>query len=136
MKEYERIMGDVWCDGGLKKLGDEDENLGSLDEHRIEFDEQLEGGENDINLSHNNKLPARDGGFRSDFISSSVENLPTSSYSNVSRQIKKRVTVFIQPRDRSTVESRYGKLMLLPNSIEELCKVAGKVTFDKNQTRL
>ncbi|KAG7019531.1 Potassium channel KAT1, partial [Cucurbita argyrosperma subsp. argyrosperma] len=126
MKEYEGIMGDVWCDGGLKKLGDEDENLGCSDEHRIEFDEQLEGGENDINLSHNNKLLARDGGFRSDFISSSVENLPTSSYSNVSRQIKKRVTVFIQPRDRSKVESRYGKLMLLPNSIEELCKVAGE----------
>lgn len=137
MKEYERIMGNIWCDNGelLKKVEnyskEDDENyVGSnnnnLDEHRIEFDEEVEGGEKEIiKFSHNNKLQGRNNGGQP-----SLENFPTvsSNYlNNVSRQIKKRVTVYMQhPQDRSKVKSQYGKLMLLPNSIEELCKIAGR----------
>ncbi|XP_038893858.1 potassium channel KAT1-like [Benincasa hispida] len=133
MKEYERIMGNIWCEnnGGLKKLenhskDDDDENVGSLDEHRIEFDGQIEGGERDI-FSHNQQ--GRDnGGPSNSSIVSSLENLPTisSNYLKVSPQIKKRVTIYMQPQDRSNINSQHGKLMLLPNSIEELCKIAGE----------
>ncbi|CAK9327570.1 unnamed protein product [Citrullus colocynthis] len=137
MKEYERIMGNIWCDNCelLKKVEnyskEDDENyVGSnsnnLDEHRIEFDEEVEGGEKEIiKFSHNNKLQGRNNGGQP-----SLENFTTisSNYlNNVSRQIKKRVTVYMQhPQDRSKVKSQYGKLMLLPNSIEELCKIAGE----------
>ncbi|KAL0534926.1 hypothetical protein IC582_029230 [Cucumis melo] len=151
MKEYERMLGNIWCDNGeLKKLenryskedDDENYNMGindnNLDEHRIEFDdhEEVEGGEkNIIKFSHNNKLlqgrnSNNNGGQTSDIISSSLENLPTissSNYLNFSKQIKKRVTVYMQPQDRSCkVKSQLGKLILLPDSIEELCKIAGE----------
>lgn len=150
MKEYERMLGNIWCDNGeLKKLenhyskedDDENYNMGindnNLDEHRIEFDhEEVEGGEKDIiKFSHNNKLLQgrninNNGGQTSDIISSSLENLPTissSNYLNFSKQIKKRVTVYMQPQDRSCkVKSQLGKLILLPDSIEELCKIAGR----------
>lgn len=147
MKEYERM--------GVKKLeingkdDDDDvieeeeeiimrkqqrkEKLGSLlDEHRIEFDE-IEGDENDIfslkKLQANNNNNNNRSDFASDLLISSIENLASSSSClDISRHIQKRVTIhnILQPPDGSNKgKSQYGKLMLLPNSIQDLCKIAG-----------
>ncbi|XP_022955321.1 potassium channel KAT1-like [Cucurbita moschata] len=123
-KEYERTGG-IWSDGELKRnenrCEDDDDvierlgemgrrrngNVGSLDEHRIEFDEV-----------------------------DSLENLAISSCLNDSRGIKKRVTVHMKSRDGSTVESQYGKLMLLPGSVEELCTIAGRKFGGKMATKV
>lgn len=108
MKQYER-MGNI---------------CSSLDEYRIEFDE-LEGAERDI-FPQNKQ--ARSNGGPSDFVVSSLENLSTataSCSSVVSRQTKRRVTIHMQPRHGiEEVKSQYGKLIFLPDSIEELRKMA------------
>lgn len=109
----------------LLDRGENNVGISSLDEHRIEFDE-LEGAERDI---FPRTKQGRNGG-PSNFLVSSLENFPTSSYSNiVARQIKRRVTVHMQSRHGNVVKSdQFGKLMLLPNSIEELCKIAGMIS--------
>uniref|UniRef100_A0A0A0M048 KHA domain-containing protein n=1 Tax=Cucumis sativus TaxID=3659 RepID=A0A0A0M048_CUCSA len=151
MKEYERILGNIWCDNGeLKELDqnhyskeDDDENINmgiddnELDEHRIEFEEEEVGGDEKeiIKYSHNNRLLEgrnnnnKEGGKTSDLMNSSSENLGrmrSCKNLNVSKQIKKRVTVYVQPEDRSKVKSEIGKLILLPDSIQQLCKIAGE----------
>ncbi|XP_022139882.1 potassium channel KAT3-like isoform X2 [Momordica charantia] len=110
MKQYER-MGNI---------------CSSLDEYRIEFDE-LEGAERDI-FPQNKQ--ARSNGGPSDFVVSSLENLSTataSCSSVVSRQTKRRVTIHMLPRHGTEeVKSQYGKLIFIPDSIEELRKMASE----------
>ncbi|TKY68529.1 Potassium channel KAT1 [Spatholobus suberectus] len=87
------------------------ENRKTLDEHIIEFLEQ------DIPINHPlGKL------FTNSY--SSTSNHRTERETEIS--IKKRVTIHFLSKHRTTLQEQHGKLIILPDSLEELLYIAGE----------
>ncbi|XWS19834.1 hypothetical protein CRYUN_Cryun31cG0050700 [Craigia yunnanensis] len=88
------------------------ENKGKLDEHRIDI-----FGPETADDPKNSQIKHR-GGAQNFF------NSP--SYREVITPTKKRVTIHMQFQSSRTSSRQHGKLILLPNSIQELLRMAGK----------
>lgn len=105
------------------------ENEKTLDGHIIEFMEP------EI-LNHDRSDPIRK--RREDFLRSTnfpLGKVHTSAHSSNSNHpiereapisINKRVTIHSLSKHRTTSEGQYGKLITLPDSLEELLRIAGK----------
>ncbi|KAI4295427.1 hypothetical protein L6164_035486 [Bauhinia variegata] len=99
------------------------------DEHRIEFTEP------EI-LDHAINEPTRyrkqDGSRSINFpLENACTNYRSSTYNcsndrEAARCIKKRVTIHLPCEYRNTSERQHGKLIILPDSLEELLKIAGE----------
>lgn len=99
----------------------------NLDEHRIEFigPEAGEGPgsykrkkKSQIFHSHLNKLPTN---------SNSKDSSPLSDNKGI-KPNRLRVTIHMQFQDTSESHRQLGKLIILPDSIEELLEIAGKLS--------
>lgn len=97
------------------------ENRSKPDEHRIEFIGQEVGGSTG-NCQRNYK---REEG--SQISHSHLNKAPTNSYSSALKPVRKRVTIYMQFQDRSESYRQLGKLIILPDSMEELFKIASKL---------
>ncbi|XVE88372.1 hypothetical protein DITRI_Ditri19aG0064500 [Diplodiscus trichospermus] len=94
------------------------ENKRKSDEHRIEIT-----GPETANDPKNSQSKDRSG-------AQNFFNSP--SYREVTTPTKKRVTISMQLQSSSTSSRQHGKLILLPDSIQELLKMAGKSDQKKN----
>ncbi|KAF1890912.1 hypothetical protein Lal_00037483 [Lupinus albus] len=108
------------------------ENEKISNEHRIDFVEP-EILNHDMNDSTRNR---KQDGIRP--INFPTEKTYSNSYSRnynyphdreATRFIKKRVTIHLRCRCRSTSKEQHGKLIILPDSLEELLKIAGKQQY-------
>ncbi|KAL5771976.1 hypothetical protein ACOSQ2_011900 [Xanthoceras sorbifolium] len=104
------------------------ENRRTSDEHRVE----IVGPEIADDTSNSNTKHRREKG--TNFFSSHLKKEPLNFRSCISvpsdREViisnKKRVTIHTKFEDLSTSQRQLGKLILLPDSIEELLRIAGK----------
>ncbi|KAK7303123.1 hypothetical protein RJT34_14024 [Clitoria ternatea] len=107
-------------------------NEGKSDEIRIEIVEP-EILDLDKNGSTRNR---RQDGVRSMNMNSNSINSNCKSDRDAARLIKKRVTIHLPHGCRSTSRGQHGKLIILPNSLEELLKIAGENFGGFNPTRV
>ncbi|KAJ6364931.1 hypothetical protein OIU76_029832 [Salix suchowensis] len=104
------------------------ENRNALNEHRIDFmesetvgDTKNSQGKHEGNtgprffISHSNKALTNS--------SSSISSCP---HHREAKKLTKRVTIYMQLQNTSTLQSRLGKLIILPDSMEELLRIAGE----------
>lgn len=114
-----------WTQKALKNKSISDqmmsyENEKKSDEHRIQIAEQ-----EIINHGRNSR---QDGIRHINFPLEKVHrDSKSTSCSNSPRFIKKRVTIHLQGGCRSSSHGQNGKLIILPDSLEELLKIAGKL---------
>lgn len=92
------------------------ENGKTLDEHIIEFEEP------DI-ISHGRNDPNQLGKVYTNSYSSNYNH---SSERKGEVIINKRVTLHHLDKNRTSIQGQHGKLIILPDSLEELLKIAGK----------
>jgi len=90
-----------------KQQNKSDENGQTLDEHIIDFMET-------DNLSH----------VRSDQVSLGASNHQIERKKPIF--VDKRVTIHYVGQDRTILKGQHGKLIILPDSLEELLKIVGK----------
>ena len=121
--------------GQLKGKGISDQIM-SCEKEKKPDEYRIEAVEPEIlNLDRNDSTRnRRQDGFRS--INFPSEKVCTNSFSRnsncqsdrgLARFIKKRVTIHLQSGCRSTSQGQHGKLIILPDSLEELLKIAGKL---------
>jgi len=108
------------------------ENGRKPDEHRIDLIEP-----ESADTSMYSQSIRRRKGPRS--VNSHLKKEPTNSYQSrfscptdaeVIKMIKKRVTIHMKLQHSSTSQRQLGRLIILPDSIEELLKIAGKLCLD------
>ncbi|KAK1556783.1 hypothetical protein Q3G72_011994 [Acer saccharum] len=113
---------------GIYELLQSYENRRTSDEHRVE----IIGPEITDNTNNSKTKHRREKGTK--IFSSYLKKEPLNSRSCISvpsdREViisnKKRVTIHTKFQDISTSQRQLGKLILLPDSIEELLRIAGK----------
>ncbi|KAJ4831678.1 Potassium channel kat2 [Turnera subulata] len=100
------------------------DNRSIVDEHRIDFLETETVNDTENSLGKQNGNPS----FSNSHSRKATTNLCTSSFVNDSEKklIQKRVTIHMQFHNRSISQRRLGKLIILPDSMEELLRVAGE----------
>lgn len=105
------------------------ENRRKLDEHRIDFIEP------DITDDAQNSQGKHEGISGPNCFNFHSKTVPTNSSSRIysypndreaKKLKKKRVTIHMQFHNRSTLTRPIGKLIILPDSIEELLKIGGE----------
>lgn len=108
------------------------ENRRKLEEHRID----LTGPESADNSVYSQIKHRRQG---PQSVNSHLKKKPTDFFSTrfshpsdteVINSIKKRVTIHMQPQHDSTSQRQLAKLIILPDSIDELLKIAGKLCLN------
>jgi len=113
------------------------ENGRKLEEHRID----LIGPESADNGMYNQSRLRRQGCQSvnsqskkkpTDFLSTRV-NYPGDT--DVIKSIKKRVTIHMQLQHNSSSQRQLAKLIILPNSIEKLLKIAGKLCLNSKDLK-
>ncbi|XP_048331466.2 potassium channel KAT1 isoform X1 [Ziziphus jujuba] len=90
------------------------------DEHRIEF-LAPEVGESTGNCQRQCEREES-----SQISHSHLNKVPKNSYSSALKPDRKRVTIHMQFQDRSESYRQFGKLIILPDSMEELFKIASE----------
>lgn len=108
------------------------ENRRKPDEHRIDLIEPESADTSTYSQSiHRRKGPQS--------VTSHLKKEPTNSYpsrfscpteAGVIKMIKKRVTIHMKLQHNSTSQRQLGRLIILPDSIEELLKIAGKLCLE------
>ncbi|KAK9268211.1 hypothetical protein L1049_010654 [Liquidambar formosana] len=115
------------------------ENTKILDEHKIEFIEP----ETADNTNNSQNIHRRKGGPYSS--NSRFKKVPTNSSSSssccprdreVTKLTKRRVTIHMLFHNKSISQRRPGKLIILPDSIEDLFKIAGQKFGGYNPTKV
>lgn len=104
------------------------DNRGVLNEHKIDFT-----GSKATDFCTSQSLHTRTGG--PNFHNSHFKKVPTNSNSGSSsypsnkdvKTLTKRVTIHKQFPSASTSQGQFGKLIILPDSVEELLQIAGKL---------
>lgn len=93
------------------------ENRNILNEHRIDFIESETVG-------HTKKSQGKHEGNKA--LTNSSSCISRCPHDREEKKSTKRVTIHMQLQNRSTLQSRLGKLIILPDSMEELLRIAGE----------
>uniref|UniRef100_A0A6M2F1P9 Potassium channel n=1 Tax=Populus davidiana TaxID=266767 RepID=A0A6M2F1P9_9ROSI len=94
------------------------ENRNILNEHRIDFIESETVGDT-------KKSQEKHEGNKA--LTNSSSCISRCPHDREAKKSTKRVTIHMQLPNRSTLQSRLGKLIILPDSMEELLRIAGKL---------
>lgn len=94
------------------------ENRNILNEHRIDFIESETVG-------NTKKSQGKHEGNKA--LTNSSSCISRCPHDREAKKSTKRVTIHMQLQNRSTLQSRLGKLIILPDSMEELLRIAGKL---------